>query len=132
MNDAAPAGNQPAQPTPRRILLVDDHEVGRKSMARLLAAVGYDVTSVGDGASALEALAAGPRFDYLLTDVRLPDLDGREIVQVAQRTEPRPAIALITGWDIDRDECDRLGIDWLFLKPVDFQELIAMLQKDRP
>ena len=119
------------QPPRFRILLVDDHEVGRKSLARLLNALGYDVTSAADGASALEALEVGPRFDYLLTDVRLPDLDGREIVQVARQYDPRPRIALITGWDIDPSECDRLGIDYLFLKPVNVQDLIAQLQKSQ-
>ncbi len=129
MNHTALSDAGPAPSAPSRVLLVDDHDVGRRSLARLLVAMGYDVTSVGDGASALEALQVGPDFDYLLTDVRLPDLDGREIVQIAQKHKPRPMIALITGWDIDRDECDRLGVDWLFLKPVNIQELISKLQK---
>ncbi len=121
----------PVPPPRYRLLLVDDHDVGRKSLARLLDALGFDVTSAADGASALEALEVGPRFDYLLTDVRLPDLDGREIVQVARQHDPRPLIALITGWDIDPSECDRLGIDHLFLKPVDIQDLVAKLQASR-
>ena len=111
-----------------RLLLVDDHDVGRKSLERLLEAMGFDVTSVADGTSALEALNLEPAFDYLLTDVRLPDLDGREIVEVARRRDPRPMIALITGWDIDPGECERLGIDWLFLKPVNIQDMVAKLQ----
>ncbi len=118
-------------PARSRLLLVDDHEVGRKSLARLLEAMGFDVTSVADGSSALSALDLGPDFDYLLTDVRLPDLDGREIVHIARQHEPRPLIALITGWDIDPDECDRLGIDWLFLKPVNVQEMVEKLQQSR-
>ena len=129
MNHATPASNP--VPARSRLLLVDDHEVGRKSLARLLEAIGFDVTSVADGSSALDALRLGPRFDYLFTDVRLPDLDGREIAQVARQHEPPPVIALITGWDIDPEECDRLGIDWLFLKPVNFQEMIAKLQRGR-
>ena len=120
---------EPSDATPAaRLLLVDDHDVGRRSLSRLLEALGFQVTAAADGAAALEALATGPRFDYLLTDVRLPDLDGREIVEVARRYEPRPVIALITGWDIDPAECTRLGIDHLFLKPVDIQDLIAKLQ----
>jgi CheY-like chemotaxis protein len=114
-----------------RILLVDDHDVGRTSLARLLDALGYDVTPARDGAEALAALESGPRFDVLLTDVRLPDLDGRELVHVARRAEPRPTIALITGWDVDADECRRLGVDWLFLKPVDVRDLAAKLQQGR-
>ena len=117
-------------PTMRpRILLVDDHDVGRTTLARLLDALGYDVTTARDGAEAQEALAAGPMFDVLLTDVRLPDLDGRELVHVARRVDPRPTIALITGWDVDPDECRRLGVDWLFLKPVDVRDLVAKLRQ---
>ena len=116
-------------PTRSRLLLVDDHEVGRKSLARLLEAMGFDVTSVADGTSALDALNLEPGFDYLLTDVRLPDIDGREIVEVARQRDPRPLIALITGWDIDPSECERLGIDWLFLKPVNIQDMVAKLQE---
>ncbi len=131
MNHLADSNSDPAPPARSRVLLVDDHDVGRRSLARLLDALGFDVTSAADGASALEALETGPEFDYLLTDVRLPDLDGREIVQVARQREPRPMIALITGWDIDPSECDRLGVDYLFLKPVDIQELVTKLQQSR-
>ena len=131
MKHLADSTANPDPPVRFRVLLVDDHDVGRRSLARLLDALGFDVTSAADGASALEALEVGPDFDYLLTDVRLPDLDGREIVQVARQHEPRPLIALITGWDIDQSECDRLGIDYLFLKPVDIQELVAKLHKSR-
>ena len=130
MLDLTPISPAPAPPAPKRVLLVDDHDLGRKSLARLLVALGFDVTSVADGAHALAALEDGPEFQYLLTDVRLPDLDGREIVQVARRHDPRPLIALITGWDIEEEECVRLGIDWLFLKPVDVRDLIAKLGAD--
>lgn len=129
MNQATPIPT--STPGRSRLLLVDDHDVGRKSLARLLEAMGFDVTSVSDGSSAIDALHMGPNFDYLLTDVRLPDLDGREIVQLARQREPRPLIALITGWDIDPEECDRLGIDWLFLKPVNIQEMITKLQSSQ-
>ena len=115
-----------------RILLVDDHDVGRRSLARLLDALGYDVTSVEDGRSALEALKTLPRPDYVLTDVRLPDLDGREIVQAARHLSPLPRIALITGWDVEPDEPERLGIDWVFLKPLDVMDIVAKLRRTPP
>jgi len=115
-----------------RVLLVDDHEVGRKSLARLLDALGYDVTAVHDGTSALEAMKAPAKPDYVLTDVRLPDFDGRELVQVARRLEPPPRIALITGWDVEPDEPGRLGVDWVFLKPLNVQEIVAKLRTAPP
>jgi len=115
-----------------RVLLVDDHEIGRKSLARLLTMVGFDVTDVYDGASAFEALRGPGEFDYVLTDVRLPDIDGREVVQAARRLVPTPRIALITGWDIELEESEQLGIEWVFLKPLDIQDLVAKLRQSPP
>ncbi len=111
-----------------RVLLVDDHDIGRKSLARLLEALGFDVTAVEDGTSALSALEGARRFDHVLTDVRLPDIDGREVVQAARQLSPPPRTALITGWDVDPDEVTRLGIDWVFLKPLDIHDIISKLQ----
>src|SRR5438309_2432265 len=96
-NSMPTAKSAPGRP---RVLLVDDHEIGRKSLARLLTLVGFDVTDVNDGTSAFEALRGPGGFDYVLTDVRLPDFDGREVAQAARRLVPTPRIALITGWDV--------------------------------
>ena len=115
-----------------RVLLVDDHEIGRKSLARLLTMVGFDVTDVNDGLSALEALREPGEFDYVLTDMRLPDLDGREVVQEARRLVPGARIALITGWDVGPEEPEQLGIEWVFLKPLNIQDLVAKLRQTPP
>lgn len=125
-----PSAVEPAtEPRRPRVLLVDDHDIGRISLARLLEAMGFDVTAVVDGTSAFQVLGGTPEFDIVLTDVRLPDLDGREIVEVARRLVPTPKIALITGWDVEPDEPRRLGIDWVFLKPLDVQDMVAKLQQ---
>jgi CheY-like chemotaxis protein len=115
-----------------RILVVDDHEVGRKSLARLLGALGYEITAVKDGESAIEAMGREPAFDYVLTDLRLPDLDGREVVLAAHRLLDSARIALITGWDVEPEEKDRLGIDWVFLKPLDIQTIVTKLREAPP
>ncbi len=120
--------NEPNGSPRPRILLVDDHEAGRKALSRLLGALGFEVAEAGDGDTALGMLAAPGRFDFVLTDVRLPDIDGREIVQVARRLMPPPRIALMTGWDVDDDEKERLGIEWIFLKPLDIADIVAKLQ----
>jgi CheY-like chemotaxis protein len=121
-------------PNPRRprVLVVDDHEVGRKSLARLLGALGYEITAVKDGESAIEVMEQDRAFDYVLTDLRLPDLDGREVVQAARRLLEAPRIALITGWDVEPEETDRLGIDWVFLKPLDVQLIVSTLKQCPP
>jgi CheY-like chemotaxis protein len=125
---------QLADPSPRRprVLVVDDHEVGRKSLARLLGVMGYEITAVKDGQSAIVAMEREPSFDYVLTDLRLPDLDGREVVQAAHRLLDSARIALITGWDVEPEESDRLGIDWVFLKPLDVQFIVSKLRQCPP
>ena len=57
-------------------------------MARFLEAEGYAVTLAFDGTTALEALESGPPPDFVLTDLRLPDLDGRELARSARQLVP--------------------------------------------
>jgi two-component system cell cycle response regulator CpdR len=99
----------------------------------LLEACGYEVTVRVDGASALRTLESSLPFDFLLTDLRLPDMDGRDIAQHARSLVPPPRIALITGWDIDDDLRDyaSMGIDWVFAKPLEIRDLVARLREPR-
>jgi CheY-like chemotaxis protein len=129
MNQTLHSSNSLADIRRQRILVVDDHELGRRSLCRLLEATGYDVTAVKDGRTALESMKTSIVPDYVLTDLRLPDIDGREIVQAARSLVPRPWIAFITGWDLDDDESRRIGLDWVFLKPLDISEIVAKLQE---
>ena len=115
-----------------RVLVVEDHDLGRRSLARLLEALGYEVLAANDGQSALEALCPSSGLDYVLTDLHLPDIDGRDIVRAARQLVPAPRIALITGWDVDPDESCQMGIDWVFLKPLDVQDIVAKLQQCPP
>jgi DNA-binding response OmpR family regulator len=114
-----------------RVLLVEDNDAAGRGLSKILAALGYEVAIVFDGVSALEALRRPPPPDFLLTDLRLPDLDGREIALFASQLAPSPHIALITGWDLDRDLLERAswGIDWVFTKPLDVQELVSKLRE---
>ncbi len=131
MNQSSPIFDVSGDPRRLRVLLVDDHELGRRSLSRLLEATGYEVQSAKDGRSAIAILNTEIAPDFVLTDVRLPDVDGREVVQAARHLVPRPWIALITGWDLDADEPGRLGIDSVFLKPLNISEIIAKLQEAR-
>ena len=69
----------------------------QRIFSKILGALGYDVAVVFDGTSALAALRQPPPPDFLLTDLRLPDLDGREVALAASRLEPSPHVALITA-----------------------------------
>lgn len=119
---------------PARILLVEDHDATSKGLSKFLIAMGYEVEVVLDGASALVALRAGPPPDFVLTDLCLPDSDGREIAWVARQLNPAPRIALITGWDLESALQDQTtwGIDWVFTKPLNVNELILRMRETMP
>jgi DNA-binding response OmpR family regulator len=112
-------------------LLVEDNDAASRGLERILESQGYEVTVVFDGVSALGILNGQPPPDFLLTDLRLPDLDGREVAVVARQLVPRPRVALITGWDLEsaQQEPASWGIDWVFPKPLDVHHLIATLRQ---
>ncbi len=124
----------PPPPEPssvRRLLVVEDSPEGRRSLARLLELHGFHVTAAHDGASALAALHKPPPPDAVLTDLFLPDMDGREIAHAARELVPRPYIALITGWDLVHEDAEltELGLDQIFLKPLDIRFIVETLRK---
>ncbi len=118
-------------PARRRVLLVEDDDATSKGLSKLLVAYGFEVAVVPDGASALAALQAAPPPDFVLTDLQLPDIDGREVAREARQLVPPPRVALITGWDISTEpaEIGQWGIDWVFPKPLDIRDLIAKMSE---
>jgi len=117
-----------------RVLLVEDNEAALKGLSRLLQAQGYRVTTAFTGAEAMEALDGGPAFQFVLTDLQLPDLDGREIARKAREGVPPPRTIVITGWDLDLDADGqgRWGIDDLLSKPIDVRDLLKVLRRHSP
>ena len=119
--------NDPGQKL--RVLLVDDNVEGCRALARFLEINGYAVTVATTGTSAFEAIAAGPAPDIVLTDLILPDADGREVARRARQLTPTPRIALITGWSIDHDaENTARDFDWVIMKPLDMRSLVTKLR----
>ncbi len=80
-----------------RILLAEDDESMRVYLARALERVGYAVVSVDRGTAALPLLAA-ERFDLLLTDIVMPEMDGIELAQKAATIAPEMRVMFITGF----------------------------------
>lgn len=122
-----------APPYPRRVLLVDDNDDSAQAMARLFRFHGLETEVALDAATALAALERGP-VDILLTDLALPDRDGRELARYARGIAPPPVCVLLTGWPLILDEDDLAfwGIDHIFYKPVDFAKLVDTLDLPAP
>ena len=113
-----------------RILVAEDEETVRELVTRALTQDGHEVEAVADGAAALEKLAASEPFELLLSDIRMPVMDGIALALSAARDFPRVTIVLMTGYAGERDRA--LGIDELVhdivLKPFSLSDLKQRLR----
>lgn len=88
----------PAPPdAPRRVLVVDDEELVRSMLVRYLERKGYQVQEAGDGKKALD-LFREHNFDLVLSDVRMPGLDGIQLLKALKEINPRVPVVLISGY----------------------------------
>lgn len=81
---------------PSRVLVVDDEEALRRALGRTLSAAGHEVVEAIDGAQALEHLAAG-RFDAVLTDIMMPELDGLSLLKGVRQHDLDVPVIVVTG-----------------------------------
>ncbi|WP_306751608.1 response regulator [Paracoccus actinidiae] len=77
------------------ILLVEDDDLIRLGTADMLESLGHSVAAVGTGAQALAGLS--PDLDVLMTDLGLPDMNGRDLVAACRRQRPDLPVVLVTG-----------------------------------
>lgn len=92
-----------------RILVAEDEESIRSLVARALAMDGHAVTTANDGAEALDLLARDQgAFELLLTDIRMPIMDGIALALAAARDHPQLAILLMTGFADQRERASNL------------------------
>jgi signal transduction histidine kinase/DNA-binding response OmpR family regulator len=123
-----------------RILLAEDNRVNQQLAVRILEKRGHSVVVVGNGRLAVEALDHD-RFDLILMDVQMPELDGLEAT-AAIRTRERPEgfrvpIIALTAYAMsgDKERCLAAGMDGYLSKPLRAQELIGAIEAltaDRP
>lgn len=93
----AHARDRAADPT-ASILVVDDESFVRRIVGRLLERAGYRVALAGDGREALAILSGSASgFDLVLTDVRMPGMEGPELMTLARRIQPDLAFVFMTG-----------------------------------
>ena len=116
------------------VLLVEDNAVNRCVAAGLLKKRGYVVEAVEDGKQALEALAT-ERFDLVLMDVQMPEIDGFETTDAIRCQERStgahvPIVAMTAHvMQGDRERCLQVGMDDYVSKPIEPLQLFATLEK---
>ena len=111
-----------------RILIAEDEEALRALCARALATHGHEVKTACDGSDALDLLCRDEgRFDLLLTDIRMPVMDGIALALAAARDHPDLTILLMTGYADQRERAHGLDaiIYDVIAKPFTVGELRA-------
>jgi CheY-like chemotaxis protein len=109
-----------------RVLIAEDEESVRALVARALAQDGHEVVATADGAEALEVLTreAG-RFDLLLTDIKMPVMDGIALALASARDYPALPILLMTGYADQRERAAGLEslVHDIIAKPFTLAEI---------
>ncbi|TCR67229.1 response regulator [Bosea sp. BK604] len=115
-----------------RILVVDDEEAVRALVARGLSLDGHDCLTAADGAEALDILIAEKgRFDLLLTDIRMPLMDGIALALAAKQEFPDLTIMLMTGYAEQRERAKSLEaiVSEVMTKPFAIADLRATVMR---
>ncbi|MCC6641228.1 MAG: sigma-54-dependent Fis family transcriptional regulator [Deltaproteobacteria bacterium] len=117
---------------PLRILIVDDDEALRESLALVLSAETYDVLTAGDAEAALARVETGP-VDVVLCDLRMPGVDGLELLPQLARRLPGATLILMSahgGPDLAIEAMQRGAYDYL-AKPFTPSEVLLTIRKAR-
>lgn len=109
-----------------RILVVDDEQAVRDLLAKTLTMADYDVDAAPDGASAIERLRA-VEYDLLITDLKMPGMDGLSVIREARRTAPDLPVIIITGYSTEASaiEAINLGVAGYLTKPFRLPRILA-------
>ena len=113
-----------------RVLVVDDEESIRELLRRTLALVEYDVATMPDAASAIDYLRK-QACDLLITDLRMPGMDGLTLIREARRLRPALPVVIITGFSTEANaiEAINLGVSGYLTKPFRVPKVLSVAAK---
>jgi len=116
---------------PLKILLAEDNLVNQNWTTKILTKLGYQTDVVNNGKEVLEVVSA-KQYDLILMDVQMPEMDGLEATRMIRLClEAQPVVIAMTAnvMQGDRQECMQSGMDDYISKPVELNDLVAMLEK---
>jgi DNA-binding NtrC family response regulator len=115
---------------PTRILVVDDNESIRKTMATILEDQGYIVDTAENGKEAIEKSNA-KFYNLALIDIRLPDMEGTKLLTAMKDTTPKMVKIIVTGYPALQNAIEAVnkGADGYVLKPVNIDNLLRTIKE---
>jgi len=113
-----------------RILVIDDEETIRKTLSLILSHAGYVVDTAENGKQAIEKAEAN-FYNLALVDVRLPDMDGTELLIAMRETTPKMVKIILTGYPGLQNAVKAInnGVDYYLIKPVNTDELLRVIKE---
>ncbi len=111
------------------ILLIDDDQEYCRAMQKLFERRGYEISLAADGQEALEAISEKV-FDLILSDLRMPNLDGIELMEEIKRRKIDVPVIFLTGFGEVESYMDLMNMgafDYLN-KPIDLKELLRVVE----
>jgi CheY-like chemotaxis protein len=117
----------------KRVLVIDDDEDARQELVELFVGIGLEVVSVRDGREGLKALANG-RFDVIVTDILMPNVEGLEFITMIKKNSPDTKIIAVSGGGTTRNMsflefAEKLGADRTLEKPIRCEQLLANVKE---
>lgn len=113
-----------------RLLVVDDEDLLRNSLVKLLTMEGYSVLSASDGNEAL-GLIKENKFQLVITDLKMPGMSGMELIHEIQKLSPDTKVVVITAhgeWNTYLEAMERGALEYLN-KPINKDDLFYAVKK---
>lgn len=113
-----------------KILVVEDDDVERESLAELLRLWGYDVAAASDGQEALQEITSS-NFELIVSDAHMPHMSGLSLLQELRRNFGLVSCIIISGQENEFEESEamRLGARCFLKKPIDPEDLRSVLRQ---
>jgi len=124
-------GNKKIGMREERILIIEDNENTRELVREVLQREGFQCRTAGDGREGLEIFKLEDHFSAVLVDIRMPGINGLEVLKEIKSKAPETAVVVLSGiTEIDvAVESMRRGADGYITKPFKIKELIAVVEK---
>ncbi len=113
-----------------RLMVIDDEPIVGKRLKLLLEKAGYDVKTFTDGADAIEELVNN-RFDIIITDLKMKNIDGMDILETALKSNHNSKVIIITGFSKKETAAEAFnkGAFEFILKPFKIDKLKQVIRR---
>jgi CheY-like chemotaxis protein len=115
---------------PLSILVIDDEEFVRETLAEILSALTHHVQTVDSGRAALKKVAT-EQFDVVFTDLAMPEMDGWETARAIRQAKPNLPVVLVTGYgaSVEAPSGEQNLVNEIIGKPFAFDQVAGVLSK---